>query len=141
MNKKFAYSEKLKDPRWQKKRLDVFSRDDWSCVFCQRKDKTLHVHHLKYDQGKDPWEYDLDFLVTACEECHELEHELRGAYENDLIINMKLAKLSFYDVKVFADFIKATTHFSDTKALRDFMRFMSEYNEKFYDDLIKSFPK
>jgi hypothetical protein len=28
------YSDKLKDPRWQKKRLEVFERDGWCCQCC-----------------------------------------------------------------------------------------------------------
>lgn len=28
------YKEKLKDPRWQKKRLQIFERDDWCCQKC-----------------------------------------------------------------------------------------------------------
>lgn len=67
------YSEKLKDPRWQKIRLQIFDRDDWSCQSCYSTANTLHVHHKFYDFGKDPWEYDLEHLVTLCEECHSEE--------------------------------------------------------------------
>jgi len=28
---KLTYSEKLKDPRWQKKRLEILSRDNFTC--------------------------------------------------------------------------------------------------------------
>lgn len=28
-----TYAEKLKDPRWQKRRLEIFERDDWTCQF------------------------------------------------------------------------------------------------------------
>ena len=27
-----TYKQKLKDPRWQKKRLKVLERDDWKCT-------------------------------------------------------------------------------------------------------------
>lgn len=65
------YSELLKDPRWQKKRLEVLALDFWECRSCLSKANTLHVHHLWYEKGKDPWEYPINALVTLCEKCHE----------------------------------------------------------------------
>lgn len=66
-----SYAEKLKDPRWQKKRLEVLQRDEWKCVYCGADDKTLHVHHLMYWPGRDPWDYRNEFLQSLCYECHE----------------------------------------------------------------------
>lgn len=63
------YSEKLKDPRWQKKRLAIFERDGWKCVACDAKDKTLHVHHSSYHG--EPWEAPDEELDTLCDYCHE----------------------------------------------------------------------
>jgi 5-methylcytosine-specific restriction endonuclease McrA len=40
-----SYRDKLKDPRWQKKRLEVFSQANWQCQKCKRSDLQLHVHH------------------------------------------------------------------------------------------------
>lgn len=65
------YSELLKDPRWQKKRLEILSLDGWQCRQCNNKKETLHVHHMYYEKGKMPWEYDNSALVTYCWECHE----------------------------------------------------------------------
>lgn len=69
------YSELLKDPRWQKKRLEILTRDKWECRFCGDGENTLHVHHLIYIQDKDPWEYASPVLVTLCEECHKAIHD------------------------------------------------------------------
>lgn len=66
-----TYSEKLKDPRWQKRRLEVMKRDGFTCHRCRDKEKTLNVHHLMYDKGKDPWDYDDCALITLCEDCHK----------------------------------------------------------------------
>lgn len=68
-----TYREKLLDPRWQKKRLEIFDRDDFSCKKCGGKTKTLHVHHLFYQSGKEPWDYENKYLITLCHECHESE--------------------------------------------------------------------
>lgn len=70
MPKKETYSEKLKDPRWQKKRLEIFKRDDFACLKCESKDKTLHIHHLFYFEEIEPWDYPEEFLLTLCEDCH-----------------------------------------------------------------------
>ena len=63
------YAQKLRDPRWQRKRLEILSRDDFTCQECKATDKTLHVHHRFYKKGLEPWEYD-KALVTLCEDCH-----------------------------------------------------------------------
>ena len=68
------YQEKLKDVRWQKKRLQIMERDKWKCAECGCDDKTLNVHHVKYLTGKDPWDYPDDNFVTLCKDCHELRH-------------------------------------------------------------------
>lgn len=69
-----TYSEKLKDPRWQKKRLEIMQRDKFTCRACDEQKKTLNVHHLNYEKNKDPWDYDDLNLVTLCEDCHNVMH-------------------------------------------------------------------
>lgn len=70
-----SYSEKLKDPRWQKKRLEVLDLSGWACAICQCEESTLHVHHKQYLKGREPWEYDADQLEVLCESCHKEDHE------------------------------------------------------------------
>jgi len=65
-----TYAEKLRDPRWQKKRLEVMERDKFSCRMCFSNEKTLHVHHMVYKSKKEPWDYDSVTLVTLCDDCH-----------------------------------------------------------------------
>lgn len=74
MEKK-SYAELLKDPRWQKKRLEIMQRDNFTCQLCGSKEKHLNVHHLYYNGYKEPWEYENDAMITVCDECHKLEHE------------------------------------------------------------------
>ena len=68
------YKEQIKSPLWQKRRLEILNRDNFTCQICGCKDKTLHVHHLVYEKGKMIWEYPDKLLITLCEECHEHEH-------------------------------------------------------------------
>jgi 5-methylcytosine-specific restriction endonuclease McrA len=65
-----TYSEKLKDPRWQKMRLQVLEREKFTCEDCKSKEKTLHVHHTFYTKGANPWEYDAQYLRCLCDDCH-----------------------------------------------------------------------
>lgn len=64
------YSEKLKDPRWQKKRLEILSRDSFMCFLCSDETTTLHIHHEEYFSKTDPWDYPSEKLTTLCEHCH-----------------------------------------------------------------------
>lgn len=77
-----TYSEKLKDPRWQKKRLEIFQRDDFSCQLCKDKETTLHVHHRYYMGYYEPWDYPDSALVTLCAICHESEEQSKGSQKH-----------------------------------------------------------
>lgn len=76
-----SYSDFLKHPQWQRKRLEVFERDKFTCRRCHAKESTLHVHHCYYEKGLRPWEYPLDAYLTLCEACHkqmtEMHQELK----------------------------------------------------------------
>lgn len=71
---KKTYSDKLKDPRWQKVRLRVMDVNDFKCLICDRGDKTLHVHHKKYTTP-NPWDEPIENLRCVCEECHNYIHD------------------------------------------------------------------
>jgi hypothetical protein len=99
MEAKMKYSEKLKDPRWQKKRLEIFERDKWTCQFCGDTESTLVVHHLEYIPGREPWEYDNSYLLTLCEGCHETDREERPTAEKALLITLKLRGYQAHHIK------------------------------------------
>lgn len=79
---KTAYSEKLKDPRWQKLRLEVMNRSDFCCEICGDGGSTLHVHHKEYIKGKEPWEYSPGQLASICDDCHSEIHSLDDGLKN-----------------------------------------------------------
>lgn len=79
-----TYAQKLKDPRWQMKRLQIMKRDKFTCQLCGDKETTLNVHHKKYTYGKDPWDYENSMLITLCEHCHkEVEYIKRREVKHD----------------------------------------------------------
>lgn len=99
------YSDKLKDPRWQRKRLEIMRRDGFACRLCSATEKTLHVHHLWYIRGREPWDYLDSSLITLCLDCHEEEHA-SGAI--DLIRALKLAGATNSDlmhITIDVDFV------------------------------------
>lgn len=64
------YADLLKDPRWQRKRLEVLQRAGWMCEECGDHTTTLHVHHRQYLKGRNPWDYPDELLQVLCEKCH-----------------------------------------------------------------------
>lgn len=64
------YAIKYKDPRWQRKRLEVMQRDGFACICCGEGEEMLNVHHSYYVAGRDPWEYPDSSLITLCQSCH-----------------------------------------------------------------------
>lgn len=96
MNKS-SYAEKLRDPRWQKKRLEVMHRADFACEECSDKENTLHVHHCLYVTGKEPWDYPISELRCLCERCHDE----RGSIEHDTFLEWRrmCARLTIEDLQ------------------------------------------
>jgi len=84
-----TYSEKLKDPRWQKKRLKILERDEFSCQQCHCDEDTLNVHHVLYRQDADPWDYDESELITLCKYCHEEESKKFKKSCDDFLYTIK----------------------------------------------------
>jgi len=64
------YTERLTDPRWQKKRLEILNRDNWTCQTCSDTKTTLAIHHKKY-VGL-PWDSPNNDLITVCKHCHDV---------------------------------------------------------------------
>ena len=121
-----SYFEKLKDPRWQKKRLEVLNFYEFTCQMCSDNKETLHVHHKEYFKGHEPWDYEIRQLTVLCENCHESSHsqkdilkyvssflDISGQYDRDSMgfiiagyIGMekeKLIKDSGYEPCAFID--------------------------------------
>lgn len=72
---KKTYYEKLKDPRWQKKRLEVMEHNNFSCELCGDGESTLNIHHKEYFRDHEPWDYTVEQLACLCESCHAGQHE------------------------------------------------------------------
>lgn len=107
-----TYSNKLKNPRWQKKRLEIFQMDKWECTNCKKGDLNLQVHHLEYIKGIDPWHYPDDMLTTLCEICHSKENS-REKYETELLTSLKINGFLVFDIWHLATKLYTDTRFRD----------------------------
>ena len=86
--KKPTYVELLKDPRWQKKRLEVLNSNGWACEECSDSQSELHVHHGVYIPDNPPWDYPDSLFHCLCKNCHSESHLVLKT------VKMLLGKLS-----------------------------------------------
>ena len=66
----------LQSPKWNKKRLAVLQRDQYTCQSCGVTNVPLHVHHMSgYELiPNEP----TTCLISLCETCHTAEHDRHG---------------------------------------------------------------
>lgn len=105
-----TYSQKLRDPRWQKKRLLILERDGWKCCACDRGDINLQVHHLYYAK-KDPWEYPDTAYQTLCEDCHSIRQQALDERIQEL--RMALGRTTNRELEVMLKRIVDFAHMPD----------------------------
>jgi len=93
------YIELLKHPFWQKKRLEIFQRDNFKCTKCGDTLSTLQIHHLYYKYGLNPWEYPDEALITLCELCHLKAEFIKYINRFGLIYLRKIDKFEVTDTQ------------------------------------------
>jgi hypothetical protein len=65
-------SATFKDPRWQKKRLELLQKAGWTCEVCEAKDSELNIHHRFYSKkSSGPWDYPDKAFSVLCKTCHK----------------------------------------------------------------------
>lgn len=77
------YWVKLQHPLWQRRRLELLQKSEFKCRECGSENNSLHVHHVYYEKGKEPWDYPDEALIVLCASCHKdraiTEHRLLAA--------------------------------------------------------------
>jgi len=99
------YADKLKDPRWQRKRLEILSRDEFKCVWCGNGKQTLHIHHHFYNPNGNPWDVPDCELITLCEDCHWLKHNKDVPEEIHTVIYCFVVAGKFQDAIRFLTYV------------------------------------
>jgi hypothetical protein len=131
-----TYWEKLKDPRWQKKRLEVLEKAEFTCSQCGDSESTLHVHHGYYCKGNEPWEYPVESLHCLCETCHEdVQRELVEIHERIAFLPAEL----LYSVRRLLDDFQAAWPFHFV--VRDYDRWKREATEHGFRNLPDTEPE
>lgn len=118
-----AYSKLLQDPRWQKKRLKIMERDNFTCCVCGTTDDTLHVHHRYYKSSEGPWDYPDRALVTLCHQCHELHGHGALSGQDHLVTEVLGAGAFFDEMNVLAEAFSKGSNLSaeDFKIIANFI--------------------
>lgn len=105
-----TYYEKLKSPKWQKKRLEILDLRGFKCEICQDKDSQLHVHHKIYKKGLTPWGYPNHNYAVLCDDCHKNSHEVIDLF-NDFMGCLDVN--GFFDQKNILAFMYAFVQIED----------------------------
>jgi hypothetical protein len=102
-----TYAQKLRDPRWQRCRLQVLKAANFTCQECGATKETLVVHHRRYERGKEPWEAAPADLVCLCECCHTERHalleeikQIAADLPRDLLSKLNQRAYELIDVKI-----------------------------------------
>ena len=81
------FEKQIKHPKWQKKRLEILERDEYTCQSCGSNSDTLHVHHYLYDKNTLLRDYNNDYLTTLCEDCHNYWHKINREIKEHLCVD------------------------------------------------------
>lgn len=108
MMKRLSYKQQLDHPNWQRKRLEVMARDNFSCLRCGNRENKLNVHHSYYDYRFMLWELPDHSLKTLCEACH------LPAQDAQLAIYEAISRFSITKIMQLAAFLAFTDNSNDT---------------------------
>lgn len=92
------YKEKLKTKEWRNRRRQILVRDNFKCQRCGHRSIHNDVHHVVYEWGCEPWEYNDEYLITLCRSCHNEEHK-DSKHISEVIKSMKLSGMFCHEIK------------------------------------------
>lgn len=129
MKEKNNYYELLKHPQWQKKRLKILERDNWTCQFCEETEKELQIHHKHYEYNKNPWDYEDEFLIKLCKSCHENETNEMKKYQSLFLreFKKKFRADDFRELAYFFHYFELDKNLSKNKNYRNLQRMSLAY--------------
>ena len=118
---KDSFAEQYKHPKWQKKRLEIMKRDDYTCRYCDSKEKELQIHHIEYEKGKKVWEYEDGNFLTLCKDCHKRV--------TDLFINLKRRSESLEFIELAEELIAVWEFSGQSTDLRELLNYLVNQTE------------
>lgn len=114
------YKEQIKSPKWQKRRLEIMEKDNFTCQLCGDTETMLNVHHLSYHRDRNIGEYEDWELMTLCENCHKDEH---SSMDNIIIKieSLKSSGLTMREIIAFLDSIEIDLYLGHDRVINDFV--------------------
>jgi len=141
------YKDQIKSPKWQKRRLEILKRDEFTCQECGNKDQTLHVHHKHYNKGAKIWEYEGWELTTLCDDCHSKTHNKIEIKSGQILVDKKFEEiyklLSNYDDNALNAFTKLLYEIRFKVDINKFeyeefwFKIFDSFNNDYINELIK----
>jgi hypothetical protein len=139
------YSDQLKNPQWQKRRLERLQDANWTCAMCGNKEKQLHVHHKRYVKGRMAWEYADIELSVLCNSCHDKTHAMLDVI-SDILVHVNLEAFFANLVGHYAVYggigpntISFAKDVSEAAFLKGFVKNLTSIDSKEINDLIDKF--
>ena len=89
MNHEPADESEWDEFRWHTREQCIDDIEEYE--YPKGKKLTLQVHHKKYFNNLEPWEYDHKYLVTLCKDCHKRIHvQMKDEEYFSKILNEKI---------------------------------------------------
>jgi hypothetical protein len=116
-----TYSDLLLNQKWQKRRYEILTRDNFRCRFCGEEDKGLQVHHIIYE-SKFPWETSDRYLITLCSKCHKEEEFMKDFDYYSLLNTSGITRQQFAKICIEIDKYFKRIDWQDVESLDDFIK-------------------
>ena len=84
-----TYQDQLRDPRWQRKRLQILSAADFKCEDCGDASTELNIHHSAYLKGQPAWEHPDELLHCLCRPCHKTRQEVEESLKIEMMKRLR----------------------------------------------------
>jgi 5-methylcytosine-specific restriction endonuclease McrA len=123
-----SYSQKLRDPRWQKKSQLVKVRANFKCQDCNST-RNLETHHCYYSpmrERNEPWEYPLSALRCLCRSCHEKREKTESR------IRAYMARLRSDQIDKLKKGLDDSFYWFEDDAVIDLLSKLGRSDEKIY---------
>jgi len=69
-----SYGAKLATGEWKDFSSRIRKERGGACEYCRRADVVTQVHHVCYEQGKEPWDSEHGDVMLLCVSCHAIMH-------------------------------------------------------------------
>lgn len=114
------YKEQIKSPKWQKRRLEIMEKDNFTCQLCGDTETMLNVHHLSYHRDRNIWEYEDWELMTLCENCHKDEHSSLDDL-NSYVESIKSRGVTMREIIALLNAIEVDLYLGHDRVISDFV--------------------